>query len=143
MFRITTVNTFDVVKARAALEAQGQRYVAAALAFFEDRARANCPVDTGKLKASIGIVGNSVVAPPEYAIYIEWGHHNARSGRFIPPNPFFRMARAATLAAFPGVKIFVSARAIESGRHREGRASAEAGRPKDGRDVSREDVRQL
>jgi hypothetical protein len=58
-----------------------------------------CPVDTGKLQASIGILeevpgvevqwGSEV----EYAPWVEWGHEivlrgGIRTGRFVPPNPF-------------------------------------------------------
>lgn len=77
--------------------------------YVAGRARVYCPVDTGKLRASIDVESTqggarwNVVVTARHAKPVEFGstHHTAGSSYFIPPNPFFRRAMADGRREFP------------------------------------------
>jgi hypothetical protein len=89
-----------------------------------EEARSRCPVRTGELKASIGVVkrdgGYDVVATSPHAHLVEFGHDEVKGGRkvasksdqakgvkpgtvigHVPPHPFMRPAVNAVVAGGP------------------------------------------
>ena len=83
---------YDVISNRAAVIAATEGAIKRALEIIggkaETYAKANCPVDTGRLRGSIThqaedartmLVGTNV----EYAPYVELGHHQ-EVGRYVP-----------------------------------------------------------
>jgi len=55
----------------------------AALEEARDLAKRRVPVDTGKLKRSIEIRGNSVVADTDYASFVNWGTVHNEATMFL------------------------------------------------------------
>lgn len=79
---------------RAAVDIENKSRVAIKRAgnIAEDRARDNCPVDTGSLRGSLvssPITGGFELGTDvEYAIFVDKGHLTRGGGKFIPGNNF-------------------------------------------------------
>ncbi len=62
-------------------------------------ARYAVPVDTGALRESLQVVkterGHAFGSDLDYAAPVELGYRHAKTGRFIPPQPFLRPAADA------------------------------------------------
>lgn len=105
-------NTIDWARAYFAVRKTGEDVMRAAAEFMADRAAYYCPVDTGELRSSIGVLTSlgggdgelvyKVVATARHAAPVEYGHYTAR-GLFVAPNPFMRQALADTVTAFPSI----------------------------------------
>jgi hypothetical protein len=77
--------------------------------YIVGRAAALAPVKTGRLKRSIrsiptlgGRQWNVIVEVP-YAFWVEYGFIHYKSGKWIPPNPFFRRAMDDARRVYPGL----------------------------------------
>ena len=90
---IITDNTAEVLRSKEAAVAKALEMIGQSA---EDYAKGLCPVDTGNLRNSIShasdgeqvVIGTNV----EYAPYVEFGHTQAYSGRWIPEQPYLRPA---------------------------------------------------
>lgn len=88
----------DVIDNSEAFKAAMRTGVEAAVEKIGMQAERNvmmlAPVDTGRLRGSINhessgdtaYVGTNV----EYAPYVEMGHHQWQSGRWVPPQPYLK-----------------------------------------------------
>lgn len=75
----------------------------------ERDAKRSAPVDTGRLRSSIGVefidggLAADVTASAEYAVWVEQGHNVPGSTKRIPPRPFLTPAAERARARFRGV----------------------------------------
>lgn len=75
--------------------------------FTAERARVHCPVDSGDLRRSIHVVGESsgngfyVIATMPYAEPVEFGYTHYLSGKRVPPVAFMRRAVRDAAREYP------------------------------------------
>jgi phage gpG-like protein len=89
---------------RAAPARAGRVVYQTALAVERD-AKLACPVDTGRLRASIhaqltGPATAEIGTNTGYGVYVELGYHHAASGAYIPGRPYLVPALERHLPAF-------------------------------------------
>jgi HK97 gp10 family phage protein len=93
--------------AKSRFDVAGRMGAEMAAQYVAGRARVYCPVDTGRLRASIDVDGTqagakwNVVVPAYYAKYVEFG--TLHGNYWIAPNPFFRRALADGRKEFPRI----------------------------------------
>lgn len=98
---------WDPEPAKQQLLANARGGVKAAAEFMADRARAYCPVDTGRLRESIHVVGEAdgsrqhVIATEGHAEAQEFGFIHYISKQFVPPKAYMRKALRDTERAWP------------------------------------------
>lgn len=91
------------------LEAKGELCKQLLAQYVADKTHEYCPVDTGALAQSIQVVeantGDAymVVVGMFYAPWVEFGHHNAWSGGWVPGQFFMTRALAAAADAWPEI----------------------------------------
>lgn len=72
-------------RALAEIERLGQIAQHNAVEDIADDARRHAPVQSGELRASIHVEGDSVVASADHAVYVELGTHEMRAQPFLKP----------------------------------------------------------
>lgn len=93
--------TIISIKANPAMKTAVDNAIAKALEICgeeaETKAKELCPVKTGNLREHITHRANGanemqVGSPTEYAPYVEFGHHQVGSGKFVPGKPYLTPA---------------------------------------------------
>ena len=86
----------------------GRQAISEAAIYTAVQAMKYCPVDTGHLRSTIKVLHSNmgdlstVVVDATYAVPVEFGHVT-RSGGFVPPQPFLRMAIVDASEAWPNI----------------------------------------
>jgi HK97 gp10 family phage protein len=72
-------------RAMAEIEARAQRVQENVLEDIARDARRHAPVETGELKASIHVEGDSVVAESDHSVYVELGTRHMHAQPYLRP----------------------------------------------------------
>lgn len=111
----------DTDELREFLLSRARASIVAAAEYCLERAIEYCPVDTGQLRQSGGLMPDSnpdvvwVTFTAPYAAFVEFGHYTRNQASWVPPQPFLRYGVADATIQFPSIVSQVWANPVAKG----------------------------